>query len=265
MSMMAYLDESGTHGATAATQVLGGFIATEQGWHAYERDLKSLFKQHKVEYFHAVKLRNRKGPFKHFNVATQAIFIHDFFELVYQHLAYGFAVSLTQKDFLEVYRANKETLPNRFRHDSHYGICFRFCMSAIRTFMKNQPHECPVTIVLEGGHKNSGDAVRIFNDAKGELERRQNDTTFGTMVVEAKKNSLPLTAADALVHSLFRSKSTGVAIPGTKRSSEIVMDAVVPQGVSQEKPGQQRIQHFMLNREQLAAVVQMYIEHEERP
>ena len=265
MTMTAYLDESGTHGASAATQVLGGFIASEQGWMAYERDLESLFKQHNVEYFHAIKFRNRKGPFKHFNVATQAIFIHDFYEVVDRHLAYGFAVSLTQQDFLEVYRASKESLPKRFRHNSQYGICFRFCMSTIRTFMRSHPDECPVTLVLEGGHRNCGDAVRVYTDAKEELQRRENDTTFGPMVVELKKNSLPLAAADALVHSVFRSKSTRIPIPGTKRSSGITMDAVVPQNGSRGISGQTRIQHFMLNREQLAAVVQMYIEHENRP
>jgi hypothetical protein len=195
MTMIAYLDESGTHGASAATQVLGGFIASEQGWMAYEGGLESLFKQHNVEYFHAIKFRNRKGPFKHFNEATQAIFIHDFYELVDRHLAYGFAVSLAQQVFLEIYRANKEGLPKRFRYDSQYGICFRFCMSAIRTFMLSHPDECPITVVLEGGHRNCGDAVRIYNDAKEELQRRENDTTFGHMVVELKKSSLPLAAA----------------------------------------------------------------------
>lgn len=264
MSMTAYLDESGTHGASAATQVLGGFIATERGWQAYERDLNSLFKQHNVDYFHAIKLRNRKGPFKHLNAATQAIFIHDFFELVHQHLPYGFAISLAQKDFEEVYRANKDALPKRFRHDSQYGICFRFCMGVIHTFMKNQPRECPVDVVLESGHRNSGDAVRVYNDAKEEMQRFEQDMIFGSMTVESKKNNLRLTAADALAHSLFRSKSTGVQIPGTKRSLGVVMNDVVPQGALHEISGQGRIQHFMLSGELLADVVQLYIEHEKR-
>ncbi|ODM82237.1 hypothetical protein A6X20_17490 [Bradyrhizobium elkanii] len=263
--MTAYLDESGTHGASAATQVLAGFIATEQGWQAYERDLAALLAQHHVEYFHAIKFRKRQGPFKHFNVATQAIFIHDFFELVHRHLAYGFAVSLTQKDFLGIYRAAKDALPKRFRHDSQYGVCFRFCMSAIQTFMKGQPNECPVTVVLEGGHKNSGDALRVFGDAKAEMERNEKDTTFASMFIETKKNSLPLAAADALAHSLFRSKSTGILIPGVKRSSGVVMDDVVPRSAFREASEPPRIQHFSLNAEQLAAVVQMYIEHETRP
>lgn len=60
MAMTAYLDESGTHGVSSAAVVLGGFLATEQGWTAYERELASLLQRHQVGYFHAKLLRKRR-------------------------------------------------------------------------------------------------------------------------------------------------------------------------------------------------------------
>jgi hypothetical protein len=134
MAMTAYLDESGTHGKKAATVVLGGFISNEAGWTAFERDLDALLKANNAEYFHAKKLRKRSGPFKYFTEAKKALFVTDFFDLVDKHLAYGFAISLSPKDFLEIYRA-KKTLPKKMRHDSQYGLCFRLCMVAAYRFM----------------------------------------------------------------------------------------------------------------------------------
>lgn len=257
MAMTAYLDESGTHGVSSAAVVLGGFLATEQGWTAYERELASLLQRHQVGYFHAKLLRKRRGPFKHFTEAQQAIFTLDFFDLVNKHLAYGFAVSLTPKDFLEVYRANKR-LPKRFRHDSQYAVCFRFCMSIIRTFMLKTAQPGPVTVVLEDGHKNAQEVVRVYNEQKEELERGEGDTTFGLMAL-AKKDCARLAAADGMVHGLFRGKNTGITIPGTKRSSSITIKASVPEDQFLKASGQTRIQHFSLTRDQLAALTELYI------
>ena len=218
MTMIAYMDESGTHGDASGTMVLGGFLATAQSWDAYNADLNSLLKLHEVEYFHANKFRKCRGPFKHFTRAKQVIFIHDFFDLINNHLAYGFAVSLTPQDFLEVYKHNPK-LPKRFRGDSQYGFCFRICLTIIHRFMSGRPQQWPLTVVLEGGHKNCGDAVRVHKDARDEIISKQQQTILGPMIVETKRCG-PLAAADALVHNLFRSRSTGIAVRASRRHRE---------------------------------------------
>jgi hypothetical protein len=247
MAMTAYLDESGTHGSGAGTVVVGGFISTEAGWAAYERDLDALLKANQIEYFHAKKLRKRSGPFRNFPEADKVLFVTNFFDLIDRHLAYGFAVSLKPKDFLEIYKARK-VLPKIIRHDSQYGLCFRLGIVAAFRFMSQIREEWPLTVVIEGGHKNCGDAVRIFNEMKQEEQHTDRDGLLGPIVVELKRNCLPLAAADALVHNIFRSKSTGVPIPGTKRFTETTMNQTVPLTRSKVP----RIQHFSLTRDQLA-------------
>jgi hypothetical protein len=101
--------------------------------------------------------------------------------------------------------------------------------------------------VLEGGHKNCGDAVRIFNEMKNELLNTNHHSLFGPIAVELKKNCLPLAPADALVHNIFRSRSTGIPIPGTKKVDGITINKAVPL----QRSGRPRIQHFSLTRDQL--------------
>ena len=253
MVMTAYLDESGTHGDGAGTVVVGGFISNKAGWVAYERELDALLKTNRIEYFHANKFRKRSGPFKKFPEANKVSFVTDFFNLIDKYLAYGFAVSLKPKDFSEIYRARK-TLPKKIRHDSQYGLCFRLCIVAAFRFMSQMREEWPLTVVIEGGHKNCGDAVRIFNEMKEEEQNTNRDGLLGPIAVELKRNCLPLAAADALVHNIFRSKSTGVPIPGTKQFTGITMNESVPQQRSKVP----RIQHFSLTRDQLAGFTNIF-------
>ena len=205
-----------------------------------------LLKENGVEYFHAKQFRKRSGPFKNFPEAKKASFATNFFDLIDKHLAYGFAVSLKPKEFLEIYRARK-TLSKKIRHDSQYGLCFRLCVVAAFRFMSQMREEWPLTFVIEGGHKNCGDAVRIFNEMKEEEQHTDRGGLLGSIEVELKGNCLPLAAADALVHNIFRSKSTGVPIPGTKQFTGITMNEAVPLQRSKSP----RIQHYSLTRDQL--------------
>jgi hypothetical protein len=119
-------------------------------------------------------------------------------------------------------------------------------IAAIRFMSQIRKSEWPLTVVLEGGHRNCGDAVRIFNEIKSGLIRDGIDV-LGPVAVELKKKCLPLSAADFLVHAIFSSKTSGVPIPGTKQLSGITIN----QSVDRVIPGRAAIQHFVLTRESL--------------
>ena len=56
--------------------------------------------------------------------------------------------------------------------------------------------------VLESGHKNAGDALRIFNETKAELKAKGCDM-FGDLLFADKDESDPLMMADFLAHTTF--------------------------------------------------------------
>ena len=61
----------------------------------------------------------------------------------------------------------------------------------------------PLNFVLELGHRNSADAVRLFAEFKNDLGPGD-QAAIGTISFDYKKTCLPLAIADALVYSTFR-------------------------------------------------------------
>jgi len=66
--------------------------------------------------------------------------------------------------------------------------------------------------VLEAGHKNAGDASRIFNETKAELTAKGCDM-FGDILFAEKDESDPLMMADFLAHTTFLMGSDGGRAP----------------------------------------------------
>ena len=60
--------------------------------------------------------------------------------------------------------------PNRLRKDTKFGVLFRGCLWAILAAVTDNleiARQSEVNFVLEAGAKNSGDAARLFQLAKG--------------------------------------------------------------------------------------------------
>jgi|HubBroStandDraft_6_1064221.scaffolds.fasta_scaffold2585913_1 hypothetical protein len=56
------------------------------------------------------------------------------------------------------------------RLDSQYGVCFSACMIALikRVISDRKNHK--LHVVIEAGHRNVRDCVRIFDEIKAEIE-----------------------------------------------------------------------------------------------
>jgi hypothetical protein len=66
--------------------------------------------------------------------------------------------------------------------------------------------------VLESGHKNTGDADRIFNEVKAELESSGCDVLRDLLLADKDKCD-PLMMADFLAHTSFMAGQTGGRAP----------------------------------------------------
>jgi hypothetical protein len=74
MVMIAYFDESGTHGAESPAVTVAGFIANAVQWASYERQLAELMAEFRVAIFHAKDFRLRKRHFKEWTISKRAKF-----------------------------------------------------------------------------------------------------------------------------------------------------------------------------------------------
>jgi hypothetical protein len=201
MVMTAYFDESGTHGARSPAVTLGGFIGTAAQWAAYESDLAQLFAEYGVKRFHAKELRGTKGDFEGWSGQKKAQFNARFLKLIDDHLTCGFAAVLSSKDYSTIYRSG--IFPRSARPDTQYALCLRVALWKALVCIKDQRQQWPLAVVLEDGHPNAADAVRVYCEVKRQLAPLYADA-LDTIAFKSKNTCLPLAVADSLVYSIFR-------------------------------------------------------------
>ncbi len=205
MVMTAYFDESGTHGAELPATIFGGFLAREGLWYVFEECLKELFAKHKISSFHAKDFRQRRGRFGEMSMQEYGEFNSSFLQCIDSCLLRGFVIVLPSRAYNEVYRPRFHK--KKQRPDSAYGLCFRAAIKRTIFYMNEEcPHDYPFIPVLESGHRNAPDALRIYNELINEAGD-QGRECLGALAFEDKKRCLSLAAADSIVYCMYRKVS----------------------------------------------------------
>jgi hypothetical protein len=115
----------------------------------------------------------------------------------------GVTMALDNETYETDYKGGET--PKKLRLDTKYGLCFRQCLLFFileglkRVRKKRYPK---LQFVLESGHKNAGDALRIFNEVKKELQDNDCDM-LGDLIFADKDECDPLMMADFLAHTTF--------------------------------------------------------------
>lgn len=203
MVMTAYIDESGTHGDNSPVLIVAGFLASVDRWTGYEIELRSLMAENEVNTFHATDLRRTKGDFKGWPRKRKAEFNTKLLQLADQHLERGLSVTLKRSDYEKIYRSTQ--FPRKVRADTEYGLCFRVFVWSVLHHAEQWKDHWPINLVLEDGHRNSGDAIRVYGE-----EKRKYKLPFAKSLGSisfSSKECLPLAAADHLAYHMFRRKA----------------------------------------------------------
>jgi hypothetical protein len=146
-----------------------------------------------VKVFHAIKFRTGKGDFKGWSIQKRAKFNSRFLKLADDHLACGLAMILRPDDYTNIYRVGE--FRRRAPIDTQYGLCFRTALWKAAVLMKDRAADWPLHIVFENGHKNAGDAIRVF----GEESLNEYAALLSGLDFASKEKCLPLATADSLM------------------------------------------------------------------
>jgi Protein of unknown function (DUF3800) len=197
MDLTAYFDESGTHG-NSEVAAMAGLVGDKRQWAKFEKRVRKLFVRHKVGTFHTVDVRRTKADFKGWKVDRKIEFLDEFQHIINETLLSGVAAFIRREDY--AYYSGL-AWPKGTRRDSEYGILFRACLSqTIDTISHLDIADEPkLKIVLEDGHNNRGDALRIYNWAAVRIG--QHKALSGLAV--ANKSCLALAAADLFAYSAW--------------------------------------------------------------
>jgi len=201
-----YIDESGTH--NSGVTILGGWVGRLGQWAAFDPKWVKLLKRNRLTYFHSKKMRGTKDEFKSWTRVQKFQFTQDAASLALKNLEFGFTISVSDEAYRDHYVAGRR--PREIPLDSPYGLCFRYCLSLIPGFAKDAfgDRALNINFVLESGHKNAGDALRIFNKVKHQRlvaeEEQKIVEMLGTIAFDDKKKFPGLQAADVNAYSAFQ-------------------------------------------------------------
>lgn len=198
MIFTAYFDEADTHGPEP-TIIMAAFLGHAYQWRRFEIKLARIQAKYGFRIFHAKDFKAKAGEFSQWPDEKCALLVGELTDLVRDNLTEGVAVHLEYARYVNEYRA--APIPRKMALDSQYGVCFRSCLGYMLGVMQARQYRDRLNVVLESGHRNAGDCLRIFEDFKRRW-RLTGDDVLGTFTVSDKRECLPLMAADMFAAAL---------------------------------------------------------------
>jgi hypothetical protein len=210
MIVKFYIDESGTH-SESPVLIMGGWVGRLGQWSDFDLRWNKLLKRSGLTYFHSKEMRHSKDEFKGWDGFRKFGFTQMAADVALKSLEFGFTISLNKKAYHEHYVNNHR--PKKIPLDTQYGICFRHCLSIVPQMAKEAfKRNLDIKFVLEAGHKNAGDAERIFDLVKNKglkhPEEKKIVEMLGTITFGDKKEFPGLQAADVNAYAAFQHETS---------------------------------------------------------
>jgi hypothetical protein len=204
MQFSVYLDESDTHGGEPNI-IMAGFLGHAYQWRRFEKKLGAIQQQYRFRIFHATEFAGKTGEFRGWSDDKCMALVHDLTELVQHNLTEGLTIDLPHAEY-DAFRASD--LPSGMRLDTQYAMCLRG--SHLFDVLQFKGPSTRLNVILEAGHKNAGDARRVFEDIK-KICREFGDTLLGDFTAARKSDAMPLMVADFMAFTYARMRSSGAA------------------------------------------------------
>jgi hypothetical protein len=207
---IAFVDESDTHGPEPH-MVMAAFWGSARQWELFERKIKALRRSYGFTTFHATEFRSGSGEFKGWSRTKGMRLVDDLANSIRDGLNEGVSVILPRKLYEVEYRARA---PKHMPIDSQYGVCFRVCLHYLVNQITADAKTHKLHVVIEDGHPNILNTVKVFNEIKGDLKRR-GIRVLGDITIAKKAERLPLMVADFYAHASYLSETrTRIGLPG---------------------------------------------------
>ena len=196
----AYFDESDTHGS-APTLIMSTYLGHAYQWRRFETKLARLQRDFGFKVFHGKDFRARRGEFSGWADEKCSALIGHLTDLVSADLTRGLSVHLEHARYIGEYRSPPH--PPKMHFDSQYGVCFRACLGGIFEALENRGNRYRLNVVIESGHTNVRDCIRIWDEIK-EGFRLAGMNLLGDITISSKEDSAPLMVADMLAYAHSR-------------------------------------------------------------
>jgi hypothetical protein len=202
-----YYDESGTHGGSPFT-ILAGFVGSAENWARFEREWSKVLRNHGITHLRAKQLFHRQKQHKGWKDRQIERLWNDILYVIQDRRDDFFASKtlLREDDYTRSYVDGGPL--KRERLDSRYALCLRAFLDFNPLFFTDRGRrhaEVPVNFVLEAGHRNAPDALRVFNEVKSD-KRIPHRHLIGSISFGEKKEFPALQAADMLAYLFYQTE-----------------------------------------------------------
>jgi len=239
MIVTSYFDESGTHEGSPVT-IMAAIMGTANQWAQFQRELDKLRLRYGFTIFHTKKFKAKSGEFAGWSNEKGLSLISEMSALTGNLLMHGCVFSLDNSAYEKEYKGGNAV--RKLRLDSKYGLCFRICLisQVLEVIRRMSYHkkfdQLRMNIVAESGHKNAGDAERIYHEEAKELQRLGFSALSGITFAD-KIQCAPLMIADFLAHSTFIRDDKGLDpqprhIPPVREKTGLTHLAFEPNGLA---------------------------------
>jgi len=212
MVLSGYYDESGTHGGSPMT-VLAGFLGPVEQWGKFDREWNKVLRKYSIEYVRAKELFHKQKQFRGWSdKQVTHLWADMLYVLQEQKDIFASKTVILEEDFRIFYVSDGPAKKERL--DTKYALCLRTLLNTHPVMHRGFYLSGAINFVLEDGHKNAGDAVRVFNEIKRDPAFPVKDA-IGFMSFGSKRDVPGLQAADALAYSVYRAEMRNMADPNS--------------------------------------------------
>lgn len=203
-----YIDESGTHDSPLMT--MAGLVGRLGQWATFDAKWKAMLAKDGIEFYHAKKMIHGQDQFRGWSQARKEASAKQVNKIIQRHSQFGFTLVLKDDEYRDHYQMPGVVRPRKLRLDSRYGLCFRMCLAIVPDLVRQtwSDHEIDLHFVLESGHKNYGDAERVFHEVKE--DNQPNISNLLRTISSGSKREFPgLQGADVPAHVSFGFETSG--------------------------------------------------------
>ena len=192
----AYVDESGTHDASAVVAV-AAYLSTPDRWLKFEADWKAALAEKRLNVFHMNKFSNRAKPFDSWSDNERASFLNRLIEIINANVIMSNGILISRARF-------NSLLSSRVRaHYGIYGVAIYFLIMDIARGLEPTEKDVWVSYVLEDGAVGKGEITGVITSIIGDVELCR-EYRLKSLRFESKKCLMPLQAADILAYELYK-------------------------------------------------------------
>jgi hypothetical protein len=165
--------------------------------------MEALLADFDITHFHAKDFAHKQGQFAGWSPDRLLAFLDRHDVLCERNTLFAFSVVVNNADYDEHFKGADP--PRKVQLDSRYGICFRLCLIALPTILWKlaSNKKIAINLVLESGHRNAGDAERIFALCKQQAPKDVSDI-FASLSFADKRTCYGVQAADSIAFPAYR-------------------------------------------------------------